>query len=131
MKKSKKIMFALLVSVFSILIGLVFAVFAQEESPQLPHLFYISTIKADQSASFESGKIEELNLTWNFSDTVAGDGGAGGGGGGGGGTPLAVFTSTPFTTTLTEQQFAYPDCRADADCNAGETCQYVFGEYYK
>ena len=40
MKKSKKIMFALLVSVFSILIGLVFAVFAQEESPQLPHLFY-------------------------------------------------------------------------------------------
>ncbi len=32
--------------------------------------FYVSTIKAGQAASFNSGEIEELNLTWNFPDEI-------------------------------------------------------------
>ncbi len=32
--------------------------------------FYVSTIKAGQTASFNSGEVEELNLTWNFPDEI-------------------------------------------------------------
>ena len=32
--------------------------------------FYISTIKANQTASFDSGEIEELNLTWSFPEVI-------------------------------------------------------------
>ena len=32
--------------------------------------FYVSRVKADKTASFKSGKIQELNLTWVFPDVI-------------------------------------------------------------
>ena len=44
--------------------------------------FYVSTIKANEDASFKSGEIQELNLTWDLpTGVVVGESSGGGGGG--------------------------------------------------